>query len=174
MKRIVNGYSLIELVVCVVLIGVISSITLPNFSRFFAQLRLNTSISEIFKSLHLARAYAVSHSANITICPLVSGSCKKDWSGNIYVFEDSNSNLTLDSGEYVVRFHDKISSNDELTYPRRAITYRADGSINFMQSGSFLYCNKVFPKLSGNRITVSQVGRVRIVDSNKCEKADMN
>ncbi|WP_198521141.1 GspH/FimT family protein [Pseudoalteromonas spongiae] len=126
-------------------------------------------MSRILKSLHLARGYAVTYSTNITICPLVSGSCQKNWQGTIYAFEDSNRNLSLDESEYTITVVEKIDSQDELTYPRKAITYRADGSINFMQSGSFIYCNTTYPELTGNRITVSQVGRVRIKDSDKCE-----
>ena len=169
MKRYNLGYSLIEALVSIVLVGVLSSSTIPNLSRFLAQNRLDNSMMTIFKSLHLARGYAVTHSTNITVCPLVYGSCSEEWQSDIYIFEDHNNNLSLDDGEFIIRFIDKTHPSDELSYPRTAITYRPDGTINFMQSGSFIYCNKSFPGLTGNRITVSQVGRVRIKDSDKCK-----
>ncbi len=169
MKLRMRGYTLIEVLISSLLIAILSSITIPNFAHFLAQSRLDNAMSRILKSLHLARGYAVTYSTNITICPLVSGSCQKNWQGTIYAFEDSNRNLSLDESEYTITVVEKIDSQDELTYPRKAITYRADGSINFMQSGSFIYCNTTYPELTGNRITVSQVGRVRIKDSDKCE-----
>lgn len=169
MKCYFFGYTLVEVLVPTVILGIISTITLPELSRFLAQNRLDNSIATILKSLHLARAYAVSHSTNITICPLISGSCTDHWQNDIYIFEDNNSNLSLDDSEYIIKVITKIHKNDELSYPRTAITYRTDGSINFMQSGSFYYCNKTFPDLTGNQITVSQVGRVRVKDSDKCD-----
>ncbi|WP_372766860.1 GspH/FimT family pseudopilin [Pseudoalteromonas sp.] len=173
MKHTMYGYTLVEVVISTLLIGILSSITLPNLSRFLAQNRLDNSMSHVLKSLHVARGYAVSHSTNITVCPLISGSCTKDWQNNIYIFEDRNSNLSLDESEYIIKVVEKVHDRDEFSYPRTAITYRADGSINFMQSGSFIYCNNRYPDLTGNQITVSQVGRVRIKDSDKCEKPSL-
>ncbi|MFY8349972.1 GspH/FimT family pseudopilin [Pseudoalteromonas sp. SSM20] len=169
MKRYYFGHTLVEVLASAVILGIVTSVTLPNLSRFLAQSRLDNSITKIIKSLHLARGYAVSHATNITVCPLISGSCTDHWQNAIYIFEDGNSNLSLDENEYIIKVIAKIHKNDELDYPRTAITYRADGSINFMQSGSFLYCNQIFTDLTGNQITVSQVGRVRIKDSDKCK-----
>lgn len=169
MKHYLNGYSLVEALISVLLLGIISSFVIPSLSLFLAQNRLDNTIAQIFKALNLARGYAVSHSTNITICPLISGSCKKEWHNKLFVFEDRNRNLMLDDGEYIIKVLNQINSHDEISYPRRAITYRPDGSINFMHSGSFVYCNKSFPNLNGNRLTVSQVGRIRIVDSDKCK-----
>lgn len=170
MKQIISGYTLIEVLGSVFLVGILSTITLPSLSRLLAQNRLDNSIAVIFKSLHFARLHAVSHSTNISICPMTSGNCTQNWTGDIYIFEDSNGNLSLDNNEYVLKVVKQINLQDELNYPRKAITYRSDGSINFMQSGSFVYCNRSFPDLSGNQITVSQVGRIRIIDSKKCQE----
>lgn len=169
MKHKINGFTLLESLISLVLLGIVSSIVLPNLSRILAQNRLDNSMASVFKGLHLARGYAVSNATNITVCPLVAGSCIKEWQNDIYVFEDANGSLSLDSNEFIIKVIKKINNQDELTYPRKAITYRADSSISFMQSGSFIYCNSTYPDLTGNRITVSQVGRVRILDSDKCE-----
>lgn len=169
MKRKTFGYTLLEILFSVVLVGILSSLALPNLSRLLAQNRLDNSMTNILKSLHLARGYAVTHSTNITVCPIIAGSCAADWQSDIYAFEDANSNLSLDGNEYVINVIKKVNARDKLYYPRSAITYRPDGSLNFMQSGSFIYCNNNFSDLNGNQITVSQVGRVRLRDSDKCE-----
>lgn len=173
MKHKYAGFTLLESLVSVILLGIVASIVLPNLSRFLAQNRLDNSMASIFKALHLARGYAVSNATNITVCPLVSGSCSKEWQNEIYVFEDANASLSLDGNEFVIKVVNEINTQDELTYPRKAITYRADSSISFMQSGSFIYCNATYPDLTGNQITVSQVGRVRVRDSDKCETPNL-
>ncbi|MDE3273482.1 GspH/FimT family pseudopilin [Pseudoalteromonas sp. G4] len=173
MKQKLFGFTLVEILAVFLLLGVLSTIVLPNLSRLLAQNNLDNAISKIFKSLSLARGYAVTHSTNITVCPLISGSCSDDWQSDIYTFEDNNANLSLDDEEYVVSIIERINPRNELSYPRNAITYRADGSIKFMQSGSFLYCHHSYLDLKGNQITVSQVGRVRVRDSNKCETPNL-
>ena len=60
---------------------------------------------------------------------------------------------------------ESIPKSDSLTYPRNAITYRADASIAGFQSGSFVYCIKDKPEILGKRITVSQAGRYRTRDT---------
>ncbi|MFH6954609.1 MULTISPECIES: GspH/FimT family pseudopilin [Pseudoalteromonas] len=173
MKHYTDGYSLVEVLVSVALIGTLASLTLPNLSRVAAQNRLDSSMYTILKTMHLARAVAVSNSTYVTTCPLISGSCTKSWNNKIFTFNDLNANLSLDENEQIIKVLDKININDELSYPRQAITYRPNGSISFMQSGSFIYCNKTYPRLTGNQITVSQVGRVRIRDSDRCTTPDL-
>ena len=168
MKQSTCGYTLVETLVSVALISILASVTLPKLSRIAAQNRLDSSMRIILKGIHLARNIAVSKATYITTCPLISGSCSKNWGNDIYIFHDSNANLSLDNNEYIIKVIEKVNFRDSLVYSREAITYRPDGSINFMQSGSFIYCNSSYPKLRGNRITVSQVGRVRIRDSDKC------
>jgi type IV fimbrial biogenesis protein FimT len=170
MKYYIKGFNLIGLIFTLAIVSILFSISLPNLNRFSAQTRLDNAISSIFKSLHAARVYAVAHSSHMTLCPLVSAECENQWHNTIHLFEDSNANLRLDGGENVIKVIEKIDERDHLNYPRNAITYRPNGSINAMQSGSFIYCNDKFENLSGNRITVSQVGRVRVRDSNKCSQ----
>ena len=169
MKATQTGLCLVELLISVSILIILASIAIPNFQILIAQHRLENQISRLFKSLYLARQFAVTNSTNVTLCPLINNRCQKDWNEPITIFTDNNLNLALDSNEDVIFEIDNTFHKDNLTYPRLAITYRPDASINFMQSGSFLYCSPSFPKLKGNRITVSQVGRIRVRDSELCK-----
>lgn len=169
MKARRKGLCLIELLITVSILVILASITIPKLEILIAKNRIENQINRLFKSLYLARHYAISHSVNVTLCPLVNNRCQKNWNKPITVFIDQNLNLTLDSGEAILHESDKTFHRDNLTYPRLAISYRPDASINFMQSGSFLYCNPLFPELKGNRLTVSQAGRIRVRDSEACK-----
>lgn len=169
MKAALKGLCLVELLITVSIIIILASIAIPNFEILIAQNRLENQIARLFKSLYLARHYAVSHSTYVTLCPLVNNRCQKNWNKPIMVFIDQNLDLTLDSNEAILFEIESTFHEDNLTYPRLAITYRPDASINFMQSGSFLYCNPLHPRLKGNRLTVSQVGRIRVRDSEMCK-----
>ena len=168
MKLNIKGISLLEILISLTILSIVTAITLPNLGRMLAQDRLDNTISSIYKSLRLARSYAVAHSTHVTLCPLVSAQCQAQWHNTLHLFKDINGNLTLDDGEHIIQVIEKVDERDQVTYPKNAITFRPDGSIQFLQSGSFVYCNYQYDDLLGNRITVSQVGRIRVRDSDQC------
>ena len=60
---------------------------------------------------------------------------------------------------------------DSLEYPREALTFRPDGSLNGFQNGTFIYCpNSDKANLKGLALSVSQTGRIRIKSTDKCQK----
>ncbi|MGB2707488.1 MAG: pilus assembly protein, partial [Pseudoalteromonas nigrifaciens] len=60
---------------------------------------------------------------------------------------------------------------DSLEYPREALTFRPDGSLNGFQNGTFIYCpNSDKANLEGLALSVSQTGRIRIKSTDKCQE----
>lgn len=170
MKSHQQGVSLIEVLVVISILFILLAITLPNYTYMLAYERTQNHLHSIQKQLTLARIYAVNHQRFITTCPLENNVCTEHWQHlPISSFTDNNGNQVLDNGDELLYQLDIIDPRDTLTYPRTAITYRQDGSISVMQSGSFVYCAKNEPNIKKNRLTVSQVGRIRRKDSNQCE-----
>ena len=167
-----QGASLTELLICIFIVLVTCGISMPNYAEIIAKSRIDTHLSKYEKALMLGRLTAIDQQTFVTICPLVDGACAQQWKNNVFLFIDHNGNKKLDESDVILIELDAVFANDEFSYPRDAITYRGDGSIAFMQSGSFIYCIEQFPHLNGNRLSVSQVGRVRIRDTKKCVKEE--
>lgn len=164
----INGFSLIEVMTTCSIVGVLLAISSPSYTRLLAENERDNTLSLLKTNLMFTRIYAIKNNTNITLCPLISGRCIKQWDKNISIFADFNSNQELDGEDYIVKVVAKVNEAHALTYPRIAVTYRADGSLDGFQSGSFIYCLPESLNLKGKRITVSQAGRIRIRDTDNC------
>ena len=54
-----GGYSIIELAVTLVVMGIVASIAIPGFSRWLPDYQLKTATTELYSNLQLAKMYAV-------------------------------------------------------------------------------------------------------------------
>jgi len=163
-----NGFSLIELITTCCIVGILLAISSPSYTKLLAENEMDNFLSLLKTNLVFSRIFAIKNNTNVTLCPLVSGRCSKQWDKEVSLFFDNNSNQELDGDDYLLRVIDKVNKHHILTYPRNAVTYRADGSLDGFQSGSFIYCLPESLNLNGKRITVSQAGRIRIRDTDKC------
>ncbi|PAJ73494.1 hypothetical protein CJF42_15510 [Pseudoalteromonas sp. NBT06-2] len=163
-----NGFSLLELMTTCSIVGILLTISSPSYIKLLAENERDNTLSSLKKSLMFTRIFAIQKNENITLCPLEAGKCVKQWNKEVSIFVDSNSNQQLDKKDYLLKVIDKINVNHILTYPRNAVTYRADASLDGFQSGSFIYCLPESLDVKGKRITVSQAGRIRIRNTNNC------
>ena len=62
-----EGFTFIELMIVVVIIGVISAMAIPRFGRIMDSLKLKTSGREIISALRLARSYAVTQKSQFGV-----------------------------------------------------------------------------------------------------------
>jgi type IV fimbrial biogenesis protein FimT len=169
MIRSQHGLSLLEVLVALFIVSILAAIGLPNFSKIIAKQRLDNKLSQVVKQLNFSRIYAINNDTYVTTCPLNGASCSTNWQLPIYTFIDNNANLVLDEDDLILYFLDAVKEGDEFTYPRKGITYRPNGSIKGFQSGSFVYCVPQYPDFTANRVSVSQPGRIRKRDTEKCE-----
>lgn len=165
-----NGFSLIELIVAIALIGIFAMIALPAFSEFIKSERLVTQNNDLISDIAFARGEAMRRGTRVTLCPTVDHSvCSEDWSTGRMIFVDSDNgdgeDMELSDGEEVVRIRQVLSGGNTLKWSG------GDQRLQFMSSGlprggitsgisdSFEICDSSTASL-GRTIVVSTLGTV--------------
>ena len=120
-KRHQNGFTLYELLITMLIVGVVLSLGIPNLSEFTANSRLSSTANDLHASFLLARSEAARSKTNITICAsanaLTAGAnCGGTWEQGYIIFVDDDGDL-LRAGatETVLRAHGEIAENVRLS-----------------------------------------------------------
>jgi len=116
-KRHQNGFTLYELLITMLIVGVVLSFGIPNLSEFTANSRLSSSANDLHASFQLARSAAARSKTNITICAsanaLTAGAnCGGTWDQGYIVFVDDDGDLNrAGATETVLRAHGEIATD---------------------------------------------------------------
>jgi prepilin-type N-terminal cleavage/methylation domain-containing protein len=155
-----KGFTLVEVMVAVAMLGIITMIALPRLNLFLARMQVDNEVSTLHRLLLTARNVAISESTNVTLCPLVANNCVNNWQNQLTVFIDLNNNQILDAGERVVKVKEAITNNDRLVFDRADVRYAPTGLLNITGGPfSFRYCPQEYPEFSRG-IMVNNSGRV--------------
>ncbi|OGC81050.1 MAG: hypothetical protein A2W07_04910 [candidate division Zixibacteria bacterium RBG_16_43_9] len=158
-KKNQKGFSFIEMMIVVVIIGVMATLAVGKFDKFFRQQRLKSAGRDLLSDLRLARSYAISGRAQYGIY--------FDQNARQYVlFKDvvNPSNYTYDVGDSVVKTISlsSIFSLNNCTFPNTAVVYLSTGSAS--SSGTVDIYNAELAKYVRTDVLAS-TGRVRLTQS---------
>jgi len=147
-----GGFTLLELMVTVAIIGIITTIAIPSFSAFLIKNRVDNQISELHRLILTAKNTAINEGQNVTICPLNGTVCSgvNNWNGVIGVV----------SPDGVVKEKSALTSGDRLLFSATDLTYNARGNATIngnTPSGTalFRYCPMQNSFARGIQITIS-------------------
>ncbi|MGH8167844.1 MAG: GspH/FimT family pseudopilin, partial [Woeseiaceae bacterium] len=119
-----HGFTLYELLVTLLVIGVVLTVGIPNLSDFSRSSRITGIANDLHSSFMVARSEAARAKANITICastdPSGAAACDgASFDDGWIIFLDLNDNVARDSvEEHVLRSHAAIDDTiDIITNP---------------------------------------------------------
>jgi type IV fimbrial biogenesis protein FimT len=107
MKIAQHGFTLIELMTALAVLGVLVAIATPSFKQFAANSRTVASANSLANALAVARSEALRQSMPVSICASQDGqACQDspDWSGGWLVFTDNSGKPgVLDSTDLAIQ-----------------------------------------------------------------------
>lgn len=90
-----RGFTLIELMIVLVILGIVLVLVVPGFSSVFLSTRLSNYANEIVAGIYLSRGEAIKHNRPVTLCASADGlvcSGSNDW-GQGWVILDPDDEL---------------------------------------------------------------------------------
>lgn len=128
-KRLrMNGFSLIELMVVVVMVAILAAIAAPSFTVLLRNNRLAAASSALQVSLNLARSEAVKRGADARVTVAANGTAGT-WTNGWTVFADQTGNANLGLGPVA----------DSATVTRLEVAGAPSAPVSFGQTGTLDY-----------------------------------
>jgi len=162
MKHRSAGFTLIELITTVTVVGVLLSLAIPSFRETIDNNRLVGANNDFVSALNYARSEALKRSNAVTLCSSTDGaSCAASttWSTGWIAFGDTNANGSLDGAETVIQAWPATETNFALTSNRDFVRYASTGVSSAAATFGLLKTG-----CTGNharQITITVTGRIR-------------
>ncbi len=163
-----SGFTLVELIVGIAVLGILTIVALPSLNTFVIGLRVDEEVSEIHRLVLSTRNTAINSGNGAIMCPIASGECGNDWTQDISIFEDVDSNGDFSVGDNLIKVKSAINSADTLTFSGgNLLRFSPRGTLtNNTNDATFSYCPAGYSD-KNRGVVISPLGRPYITtDSN--------
>jgi type IV fimbrial biogenesis protein FimT len=94
MHKLARGFTIVELMITVVVVGILASVAAPAFTSMVTSTRMSGQMNAMIGALNVARSEAQKRGQTVTVCAGTSTTCGDDWSaGYVVVLESSTKKL---------------------------------------------------------------------------------
>jgi type IV fimbrial biogenesis protein FimT len=176
--RSTKGFTLIELMVAISVLGILLALALPDMRSFLVNSRLSSDINGFVGLINYARSEAIVRNQDVVVCPKsnTSNACIATllWGEyQIQAFVDIDGNGTRNGADILLK---TISATDPAG-TQRAINLNSTNVISFSAAGFsqramsfniFARGDAAFELRYGRTLCVSKPGRVRVIASGTC------
>jgi prepilin-type N-terminal cleavage/methylation domain-containing protein len=113
-KRRQQGFTLYELMITLMVVGIILSFGIPNLRSFTLNSRITGTANDLHAAFMMARTEAAHAKTNVTICasadPMGAANCGGTWDQGYVVFINDNADQVRDAGEAILRSHPPLDT----------------------------------------------------------------
>lgn len=148
------AFTLTEVAVCLAIFAIVSLLAIPSLTELFARQHAERFMQQFRQQLSYARVQAVSLGDIVTVCPRQAQQCDGRWTDTpVQIFNN-------DPAASALKQIDTLKPEHRLYYNRELLEFRADGSLNALQNGTFIYCVAQYAWHAS--LSVSQSGRSQL------------
>jgi len=124
-KSAKNGFTLIELMVTVAMIGIVMMIAAPSFGDFILRQQVSSKKDVVVNAFRLAKSQALSLASNVSVqwVPLAAAAVNIDGNG------DGTNDFVIQPGEIAV-FDTNPTADNEDVHIKTFVLTRADEQVN--------------------------------------------
>jgi len=146
-QPIKNGFTLIELMVTVAVLGITVAIAVPAFQNVIASNQLQESRDRLRTAIMYAKGEAVAGNQTVTLCPSADASTCGDnsnWDENWLVVTDNNETGAVSIDRILRSFEAPSPAGVTMTHTGGVdlIRFQADGiTLNLPPTASFGFCD---------------------------------
>lgn len=156
------GFTLIELMVTLAVLGILLTVAVPNFQMFVMNNRMVTQANDLITSFNMARSEAVKRAANVTVCASSNGTgCTGTWAQGWVV---------RDAAGTPIRVQQALGGASTLsggTHVASTITFTSNGRTTIPSAATaatttLTLCPPSPASVQGRAIQIERTGRSRV------------
>jgi len=137
-----NGFTLIELIITLTVVGILTAIAVPAFRQFVESSRLTTATNDFIGDLSLARVEAMKRGtgSQTVVCASSNGtSCTGSaWQAGWIIFVDADVSGNFNTGDTSLKIHEALPASLTATTSPTTSTLTFNGMGSMVTSLTYL------------------------------------